>query len=468
MKFFGREEELKLLEEKYRSKKGELIVIYGRRRVGKSALVEEFLKSKKLSYRFEGLENEIVSTQIEEFIKEMSIQLNDPFLKQTKFKSWSEVFDFLTQRVFSKPGRKILFLDEFQWIATGHSRIVSLLKSYWDRYWSKQDLMLILCGSVASFMINKVINSKALYGRINSQILLKQLDPTTAAKFFKGKRSKEEILLYLMILGGIPKYLEEIDLNKSFKQNINSLCFDPAGFLFNEADKIFYNQFKETKNYIRIVKLLKNQAYTFNEISQKLDIVSGGGLKLYLSNLEKAEIIKSYISYNMTASSKFRKYKLADEYLIFYYKFIEPNLEHIRDNINSKNLFDSLVEKVWQPWLGFAFERFALKNAYYLANKMNFADEIIQVAPFYNKKDSKFQIDLIYKRSDKVLGVCEVKYQDKKINSKIIPEFERKLALLEKPKGFTVDKILISLYGADKSLQDTEYFNQILSLEDIL
>jgi AAA+ ATPase superfamily predicted ATPase len=467
MKFLGREEELKLLEEKYRSNKSELIVIYGRRRVGKSALVENFLQSKKLVYRFEGLENEKNSVQIEEFIKEISIQLKDQFLMQTKFQSWSEVFEFLTQRVFSQAGRKIIFLDEFQWMATGHSKIVSLLKSYWDRHWSKQDVMLILCGSVASFMINKVINSKALYGRINSQILLKQLDPSVAAKFFKGKRSKEEILLYLMLFGGIPKYLEEIDLNKSIKQNINALCFSPRGFLFNEADKIFYNQFRETKIYIRIVKLLKDQACTFNEVSQKLQMVSGGGLKLYLSNLEQAEIIRSYTSYDMSQTSKFRKYRLSDEYLIFYYKFIEPNLEHISES-NSKNLFSTLVEKTWDPWLGFSFERFCLKNAYYLADKMNFADEVIHAASFYGKGDSKFQIDLIYKRSDKVLTICEIKYQDSPISSKIIPEFERKLALLEKPKGFSIEKALISLYGADKSLKDAEYFNHILSLEDIL
>ena len=169
----------------------------------------------------------------------------------------------------------------------------------------------------------------------------------------------------------------------------------------------------------------------------------------------------------MSQTSKFRKYRLSDEYLIFYYKFIEPNLQHISES-NSKNLFSTLVEKTWTPWLGFSFERFCLKNAYYLAEKMNFAEEVLHAAPFYAQGDSKFQIDLIYKRSDKVLTVCEIKYHDSPISSKIIPEFERKLVLLEKPNGFTTEKARISFYGADKSLKDAEYFNHIITLEDIL
>ena len=144
-------------------------------------------------------------------------------------------------------------------------------------------------------MTRKVLKSTALYGRINLEILLKGLPADESARLFRGKRSKEEILKYLMVFGGVPKYLEEINLDRSFNQNMNRLCFSPHGPMMNEVERLFYSQFRETQIYKKIVELLKTGIFSLEEISRRVGFSSGGGLKFYLRNLEQAEIIRSVI-----------------------------------------------------------------------------------------------------------------------------------------------------------------------------
>lgn len=465
--FIGREDELNLLESRYKSKKSELAVIYGRRRIGKSTLLEQFLKDKEHAYSFEAIEDYLSSNQLKHFTESLKEQFKDPLLEGRDFDNWREVFTFITERLLSNKKKTVLVFDEFQWMSAGRKRLVSLIKFFWDTQWKKKNVMLVLCGSIASFMVNKVINSTALYGRINTEILLEALNPDKSAKFFKKKRSKHEILKYLMIYGGVPKYLEEIDLNKSFEQNINEQCFSKSGEMFMEYKKIFYKQFEDAKMYLRIVNLLKDKAYTLSELASKLKVQVGGSFKQYLTNLEDAEFISSFISADMKQNTKFKKYKLSDEYLCFYFKYIEPNANTIKKK-KSKKLFEELCVSKWQSWLGFAFERFCYKNAFYLAEQMGFADQVLDFAPYYGKSDNKFQIDLIYKRSDKIWTVCEIKYHDKPLGTKLIAEMSQKCASLPLPKGYTLETALITVNGIDKHLEDAQYFHHVLEINSFL
>lgn len=351
-------------------------------------------------------------------------------------------------------------------MAAKQSKLIALIKYFWDNHWKDKNVLLILCGSIASFMIDKVIKSKALYGRIRYEILLRPLKPNECLDFFRGKKNKEEILKYLMIFGAIPKYLEIINLRESFKQNIEKLCFKPEGYLVEEFEKIFYNQFKEAKNYIKIVNLLKEKMYTLQEISQKLSMPVGGGLQRYITALEKAQIITGYLPSHLILKSKNKKYRVIDEYLSFYFKYIKPNLAVIKKP-DSRDLFQKLCTKQWTPWLGFAFERFILKNAIYVADIMGFGDEVIDYAPYFAHGEQKFQIDLVYVRADSMLTVVEIKYHDSEIGTAIIPEVERKINLLKIPKNHSVNKALISLRGPDKHLKDSRYFDYAVGVEDL-
>ncbi len=464
--FIGRKKELKILDDKFASNRAELVVIYGRRRVGKSALIDNFIRNKKSKLVFEGIENENSRKQIEKFRLILEDQFGAKLQIPKRFKNWDELFIFITKNIFKQRNKFVLVIDELQWAACGKSSLISLLKYYWDNHWKQKNVMLILCGSVASFMVKKVIKSTALYGRINTQILLKPLEPNEAIQMFKNKKSKEEVLQYLLVYGGIPKYLEEIDLSKSFKQNINALCFSSEGFLFNEADAIFYKQFKESQTYLRIAKLLNQGPLSLELISQKLSLESGGGLKSYLDNLELAGIVKSYNSFGTKENSKYKKYKIVDEFLIFYFKFIAEYTNQIK-NSKSKDYFSLLVKPVYEAWFGIAFERFCFRYADYIAEKMGFADEVLSVSPFFTKTDIQFQIDMIFTRADKTLVIVEVKYHNKEIQPQIITEMERKISLLKIPQGYSVQKALISLKGPNKVLKASGYFDHSLELEDL-
>jgi len=470
--FLGRKKELKHLNNKFYSKKSELVVIYGRRRVGKSTLIKEFLNDKPDFFFFEGIEGESSLKQMSFFKDQMKGFTKDSLLEDISFTGWEKVFLYLTEKIIEKnrnPSKKIvIFFDEIQWMAAGRKRLISIIKYFFDNYWKKQNVMLILCGSIASFMVDKVINSTALYGRITEEILLKGLGPNEISQFFKGKRNSLEILNYQLIFGGVPKYFEEIDISSSFYKNINRLCFSPNSLMLNEMEKIFYKQYKKASTYLDIVNIVKKGVFTFQEIANKTGKKSGGSLKRNITQLESAELIESFVSFERGWNTKFRKYRLSDEFIRFYFKYIEPNKNIIQLSKNGNKLFEKLSKDSLDIWLGFAFERFCLKHAWFLAEQMGFADDVLLASPYFGKNDSKFQIDLLYKRVDKVIVVCEIKYHSSEISTTVIKEVERKIKLLTPPKGFSVEKALISIYGPDNSLRDSGYFDYYLTVDDFI
>jgi len=425
--FVGRKNELKLLNDAFRSETDDRVVLYGRRRIGKSSLVKCFAEKKKPYYEFEALEGETTHGQINHFSQQLKKQIDDPILDSVRFANWEQVFTYLTEKIIKRKtkAKKILFLDELPWMAAGRIRLVSLLKYYWDNHWKGKHVMLILCGSVASFMVKKVLHSNALYGRTTIEIFLKGFSPGEAAYLLGKKRSREEILNYQLVFGGVPKYLEQINPNQSFNQNMNTLCFSPHGIMLKEVERIFYSQFREPRTYLKIINLLKNGIFSLGEISSKTKIPSGGGLKQYLKNLERAEMIRSFIPFGRSGNSKFRKYTLADEYLVFFFKYIEPNRRVIKES-SSRRLFETLTQNSFDTWLGFAFDRFCLKHAGMLAFVMDFADDLLLASPYFKKNDERFRIDLLYKRTARVITVCEIKHQNMKIGTHIIPEMQRK------------------------------------------
>jgi AAA+ ATPase superfamily predicted ATPase len=469
--FSGRQEEIKILKQACLRPRGQLICLYGRRRVGKSSLIKEFASQSKLqSFFFEGLEDRHTKDQIKHFLATLSKQFDDKFIAKIELNTWSEVFDLLNSKILSNKSKKkkiILAFDELQWMAAKRSNLISIIKFYWDNYWKDNNIVLILCGSVASFMVDKVIYSKALYGRIDYQILLRPLTINEAIPLFKTKRNLEEVLKYFLIFGGIPKYIEAIDLNKSLRVNLEELCFSSEGLMVNEFEKIFYSQFKEAEMYMRIVELLDTEKMSLTQIASKLKISMGGGLQRYLENLEKAQIVTALQpSTLLYKSNKNIRYAVTDEYLAFYFKFIKNNLSLIKKN-KSQNLFVKLCESKWSSWLGFAFERFVYKNAIKVAQEMGFADEVIDYSPYFDK-ENKVQVDLMFIRDTNIVTVCEVKYQQEQISTKIIPEMEAKILKLKIPSKYTVEKALITVSKPSKALIDSEYFNHCLSLEQFM
>lgn len=462
--FIGRKDELQLLEAKYKMAESQLVAVYGRRRIGKSQLLKHFCR--KYSHLFfEGLEAESTKVQISVLLNEFGKQTKDPFTKKLNLTQWTEVFDYLTGYIKKHPKKLVIVFDEFQWLACQQSHLVHLIKLYWDNYWKSLNVMLILCGSVAHFMVDKVIKSKALYGRVNLELPMRGLSPCDARKML-SHRGDFEALKYLLIFGTVPKYLEEVEQNKSFDENINRLCFKRHGYFLDEVDKIFFSQFREVQIYKKIITALSKRNLSLAEISKTLDIPSGGGLRSYLTNLEAAGFVRSYTSLYQKGRRN-QKFKLFDEYLNFYFKFMQVHIKQIAEN-ERQQIFKNQVEQKWKPWLGIAFEVFCLKNALYIAEKAGFAEEVISFSPLFGGTDEKFQIDLIFVRTHSIVTVCEIKFHEKQISTDVIPEVERKISILPRKRGQTVEKMLIAPFGSDESLTKSQYFHHVISMEDLL
>ncbi len=465
--FYGREDELQLLSEVFQKPKGSLVVVYGRRRIGKSTLIKYFAKDKQ-SLFFEGLERQPTSAQINRFVESLKTQLKDQqLLQKADFETWSEVFDFLTSylKPLKQSKKLVLIFDEFQWLAASQSKLVALLKFYWDNHWKDLNVMLVLCGSVASFMVKKVIHSKALYGRVSCSLCVGKLFPKDARRML-SRRSESETLKYLMIMGGVPRYLEAIDQSKSFAQNIENLFFKSNSLFAGEFEKIFYSHFREPKFYLKIVTALLGGAKNLKELSDTLNVPSGGGMSDYLENLSLAGFIRAELPFLSKPRSKIRKYRIADEYLMFFGKFLHKN-QRIIDDGNGVALFRNKISKMWEPWLGLSFESFCTSNALVLAAAMGFREQVLNYGSMFSRAKGGYQIDLLFERSDMVITLCEIKYHNKPIDLEIIPEVLKKAQAWKVPRGFTLEFALISPQGATDSLLRSEFFHHIVKERDL-
>lgn len=466
--FYGRKYELKLLDEHYKSRIAKLVIIYGRRRIGKSELIKHFIKDKQALY-FEAIENVSQKQQIDHFLIQLAEQLKKP---KYDCKTWREVFDVLTDII--KDGKWIVALDEFPWMASRKSALVSLLKFYWDQKWKNNpNLMMIFCGSVASFMIDHIIHSKALHNRKTLEIKLDHLSPSDV-KAFLGSRSAWETALIMMAVGGVPKYLEVFDPKKSAKINFNKQFFTKDGFFINEFETIFKEQFRTTAYYEAIVRLLSEGSFSLTEIGQKISFESGGALKKYLRNLENAGFIEEWGTMSWQGTKRrTKKYKLADPFLRTHFKFIEPNKKRIQCN-TGEHLADAIMGSVWDSFFGQVFDWLVYASINRLLKILEVpAGDVIQYGPFFKQrsrgrvKKRGVQIDLMLIQKNRVVTIIENKFTKAPVGAYVQDEVQEKIDQLNFPKSYTIEKVLVSASGTTKAVLESDYFNKIVPLEEL-
>ncbi len=464
--FIGRKDYLARLKGLWSRQGAKLIAIYGRRRVGKTTMVQHFADGQK-AFLFEALEDGDTPDQIRHFLEQLSHFTSKPHIKDLVYKDWPPVFDLLTETI-SQERSIIVCFDELSWMAAGRSKLISYIKFYWDKHWKQhRHLLFILCGSVASWMTKNVVRASALYGRISENILVEPLKPHEVREFIGGKRGKREVLEYYLCFGGIPRYLEEFDFNRSIQLNIENTCFHPSGFFTDEADKIFYNQFKETGVYKKIVTRLFEGPLPLQEISKRVRIPSGGGLKTYIDNLISAGIVGKRTEIKDFKLVKASSYFMADEFLHFHHNFIRPNLEEIRSS-GQPDKFAKLTFNKWDVFLGFAFERFCLKQRYAIAQLLGFGNKVVGCGTAVDRRAGGYQFDLVFLRRDHVITLCEVKYLAAAPSTKLIKEFGDKISRAKFPRGVTLERVLICNIPPSPSLIESNYFCRILTADEFV
>lgn len=467
--FIGRKYELAYLNEFDNEVEAKILIVHGRRRVGKTKLLEYAFKQRNL-IKLEGLEDAEPKIQMKMVLHQLASYFEEPLIDKIEVNSWVEVLEVIAE--ITKYGVHTIYFEEVQWLANYSSEFISALKYAWDNFFSKNPkILVILCGSSPSFMINTVIKSKALYNRSQYELPLKELNLIEARQFLINYSLREVMDAY-MTMGGIPEYLKRLKTNKSIYLTICQESFVPGAFFCHEYSRIFTSSLADNPNYKKIIDFLSKRRFaTRNEILKHLKLKSGGALTDILQDLIACGFIEKYTPYNLSSNSLLARYSINDPYLQFYYKFIAPIKSQIENGDFKKSPSQAINMSQYQQWLGYSFERFCRKYHRQIATLLGFASIKYKVGSYFSrstdKVDTGFQFDLVFDRADNVVTLCECKYVQSHVSVNVISEFEKKLELFPNKKNKTIQKVLISNNGAESSLANRAYFDSYISLEDL-
>jgi hypothetical protein len=472
-KFIGRKHELEALKRFLKKKTASLIVVRGRRRIGKSRLIEEFAKPYKF-YTFSGIpptEKTTAQSQRDEFAS----QLNKQDFPKIKADDWNDLFWILADKV--KKSRVVILLDEISWMGSLDPDFLGKLKNAWDLHFKKNpQLFLVLCGSASSWIEKNILGSTGFVGRISFTLTLDEL-PLKDCKQFWGEKSHlisaMEKLKILSVTGGVPRYLEEIDPRLSAEDNIKHLCFTKGALLVDEFDRIFSSLFlRNSESYKKIVDVLAAGDKEFIEICEALNIELSGRVLEYLEELELSGFVKRDYTWHLKSGedAKLSKYRLSDNYLRFYLKYIDKYKTKIeRDSFNFKSL---AALPGWETIIALQFENLVLNNRPYLWQVLGIkSEDIISENPFFQHKTVRqpgCQIDYMIQTRFGSLYVCEIKFSKHPIGYKIIDEIQEKIKKLKRPKGLSCRPILIHVNGVHDSVAESGYFSDIIDFGQAL
>ena len=404
-KVVGRENQLFLLNNALISNKSELIAVYGRRRVGKTFLIRETF-NKQFVFEVSGIPQGSMKIQLANFYNEL-VKRSKKIEKYPKPTNWMEAFSLLEKLLDGSKtkAKKVVFIDEFPWMYTQKSKFVQLFAHFWNNYCTKRDdLVVVICGSSASFMVNKVINDKfGLHNRITVPIRLLPFNLYETELYLKSRKIHWDRYAYVqlyMAIGGIPHYLEKIQRGDSVSTAINRLCFQKDGVLVNEFNQVFISLFENSENHVKIVETLafSQVGMTRAEIISKSKITTGGTLSSVLKELIESGFVSEYQPYQ---KMKEVLYRLSDEYSIFYQKFIKNN-----KNNSWNSLYNS---RSYMTWSGFAFETLCLKHIRQIVKGLGISGMLVNS---YSWRNSTAQIDLLIDRSDRCVNLCEIKFSE--------------------------------------------------------
>lgn len=473
--FVGRKYELEQLCALSNKATASLAVLKGRRRIGKSSLVQEFAKDFDTYLEFQGLaprEKQSNKDQLDNFAQQLGSQLNVP---QLGLANWNVAFELLAKLSDQGDKRVLILLDEISWLAAHDPDFVGQLKIAWDTKFKKnKKLVLVLCGSVSSWIEKNIIRETDFVGRISLNLNLEELYLDECAKFWSSGAqivSPIEILKVLSVTGGVPRYLEEINPKESAERNIKRLCFDPSSVLFNEFDIIFNDIFStRAKIYRDIVLQLKNRNLGAKEIAEALGQGQNGDLTEYLHDLQLAGFISRDYLWDLKGKAKsLSKYRIKDNYLRFYLKYIFPNKDKIEKGLYEFRSLSSLLN--WDSIVGLQFENLVLHNIKKIIELLSIdTDDLVNAAPFVQTKTKQrdaCQIDLLILCKYNSIYLCEVKFREK-IGSEVIQEVQRKIERLKKPKNVSVRPVLIYAGTLSDALEKSSFFTETIDVSELL
>ncbi len=472
--FYGRLNELEQLHRIDLQKKASLIVCLGRRRIGKSTLMKEFGRKLPCFIEIQGLpprQGQTNQDQLNHFSKLLCQQLKLPFVQ---FHDWTDAFSFLASQIGRQ--KSFILLDEISWMGDHDPDFPGKLKVAWDtKFKEKNNIRLILCGSVSSWIQKNILQNTQFVGRISLELTIPELELHDCNLFWGNRKhriSSFEKFRILCLTGGIPRYLEEINMSQSAEQNIKELCFKKSGFLYSEFEKIFVDIFdRRAPQYKNIVRILSEKNRNFTEICSELKVDPNGIISEHLRDLELSGFIRKEFSWDLEKKIKAKnisKYRLTDNYLRFYLKYIDPEKNKIEKNLYHFKSIDSLPQ--YETIMGFQMENLVLNNLPSILTHLKIPIASIENAgPYYQTKTLRrdaCQIDLLI-QTRSTLYVCEIKYR-KTIPTDVVNDVQNKIRKLKVKKTTSVRPVLIYCGELPESILEQDYFDQILDVSELL
>ncbi len=470
----GRENEMRELENCLKSDRSELAIVFGRRRVGKTFLVDQFFDG-KYDFTFVGGHKVAQKIQLRNFAKTIKEVTHEKTLR--KFTDWYDAFDSLEEYLGSLPAdrKKVVFIDEMPWIDGQRSTFVSAFENFWNSWAARRnDIVFIASGSASSWMVDKLVeNPGGLHARITKQIYLRPFTLHETETYLRSRGctwDRYQIMQCYMFFGGIPFYLSLINPKLSIDQNVDLLCFKKGGALRLEFEELYNALFVNADNYISVVKLLAEhrQGLTLSELKKgtKFD---GQNLAKILRNLERSDFIMKFKYYGKKAQDCL--YKLTDFYTLFYYKYIEPNKDLYDANWWSHNSGSRSIE-IWQ---GISFELVCLLHIDQIRHALGISGVATEVSAWFNKADKASetrgsQIDLVIERADRTIHLCEMKFSKNaySLTSEYSDKLRARMGLFK--EGTKITKTLVNTFVTTYGVSNANDFSIVhseVTMEDL-
>lgn len=453
----GRERELEIISDCVNADRSRLVVVYGRRRVGKTFLVREAFDY-RFTFTHTGIEDGDYAEQLGGFWRSIRQQLDDNCRRPA---NWAEAFDLLERALAkSKDERKTIFIDELPWMDTKNSAFVRAVSSFWNGWASaRKDIVMVVCGSAAAWMTKKILQNKGgLFNRANRTIYLEPFTLNECERYLEAEgfaMNRKDIVSAYMIFGGAPYYWSLLDKSESLAQNLDRLFFAPNAELAREFKRLYRSVFENPEPYIAIVTALatKKVGMTRDELLKCLHGVgSSGAFSENLANLETSGFIRKYAETGN--AKKGSVFQLIDNYTLFYFKFLRNYTG--RDENRWEHLANSQVRVVWE---GLAFERVCLQHSRQIKRALGISGVATNESAWRSSPcadgDRGAQIDLVIERGDHVTNLCEMKFSSEEysITSDESDSLRNKIAAFKRETGTrnACHLTFVTTYGLHKN-----------------
>ena len=468
----GRKKEIAILNEALASKRAEMIAVIGRRRVGKTFLIDNIYK-KEIIFKQTGVRNATTEEQLKTFSKKLE-ELADNKIETPK--DWLDAFFLLRKQIkplLKKKKKFVLFFDELSWLAGSDAKFLDYLGHFWNDWAYQQNLVIVLCGSASSWIIKKVINDKGgLHNRVTKYLHLQPFTLKETEAFLLAKRinfTRYQIVQLYLAFGGIPLYLEEIKKGKSAAQNINDICFSSTGLLRNEFNRLYTALFENADHHIAIIRALasKRKGLTRTEIIKLAKVPNGSSTSIILEELEESDFIMAYHPFKKKKKDKI--YRLIDEYSLFYLQFIENTA------YSGQGTFMQLSDKQsFKIWSGYAFEGICMKHVPQIKKALGISGVYTTTYSYLKKAtadEKTIQIDMLIERADRVINIFEIKfYNTEFVFTKAYADKLRERLALFRRQSHTKKQLwmtMITTFGIKHNKHSLGLIEKELTLEDL-